>query len=120
MTAVTNRENNETRPELSVVSTMYRSRPFLERFLSECLQALSDLKSDHFEILLVNDGSPDDSLAYALERQQDIPQLVIVDLSRNFGHHHAIQAGLQHASGELIFLVDCDLEVSPLVLPEFY
>ncbi len=115
-----NRENNATRPELSVVSTMYRSRPFLERFLSECLQALSELKSDHFEILLVNDGSPDDSLAYALERQQDIPQLVIVDLSRNFGHHHAIQAGLQNAAGELIFLIDCDLEVSPLVLPEFY
>jgi putative glycosyltransferase len=111
-----NRENNETRPELSVISTLYRSRPFLERFLSECLQALSELKFDHFEILLVNDGSPDDSLAYALERQQDIPQLVIVDLSRNFGHHHAIQAGLRNAAGELIFLIDCDLEVSPRVL----
>jgi len=115
-----NRENNATRPELSVISTLYRSRPFLERFLSECLQALSELKSDQFEILLVNDGSPDDSLAYALERQQDIPQLVIVDLSRNFGHHHAIQAGLRNAAGEFIFLIDCDLEVSPRVLPEFY
>jgi putative glycosyltransferase len=89
-------------PEISIVSTMYRSRPFLDRFLAECLQALSDIRCDHFEILLVNDGSPDDSLAYALERQADIPQLAVVDLARNFGYHHAIQAGLRHARGNLI------------------
>jgi putative glycosyltransferase len=106
--------------EISIVSTMYRSRPFLNQFLTESLQALSDMKCDHFEILLVNDGSPDESLAYALERQADIPQLVVVDLARNFGHHPAIQAGLRHARGNLIFLIDCDLEVSPLVLAEFY
>jgi len=106
-------------PQISIISTMYRSRPFLERFLFECLQALSELKNDHFEILLVNDGSPDDSLAYALERRGDIPQLVIIDLSRNFGHHHAIQAGLQHSTGELIFLIDCDLEVSLLYCQSF-
>lgn len=107
-------------PQISIVSTMYRSRLFLERFLAECLNALSDIECTHFEILLVNDGSPDDSLAYALERRLDIPQLVVVDLSRNFGHHHAAYAGLQHARGDLIFLIDCDLEVPPIVLVEFY
>ena len=113
-------QTTEILPEITIVSTMYRSRPFLERFLAECLQALSDIKCDHFEILLVNDGSPDDSLAYALERRADISQLAIIDLSRNFGHHHAIQAGLQHARGKLVFLIDCDLEVSPLILAEFH
>lgn len=107
-------------PKISIVSTMYRSRPFLEKFLAECLQALSEIRCDHFEIVLVNDGSPDDSLVFALERKVDISQLVVVDLSRNFGHHHAIKAGLQHAGGNLIFLIDCDLEVTPLVLVEFY
>src|SRR5690242_8145096 len=107
-------------PEITIVSTMYRSRPYLEQFLSECLRALAEIKCDQFEILLVNDGSPDDSLAYSLERRNDIPQLVVLDLSRNFGHHHAARAGLQHARGSLIFLIDCDLEVSPLVLPEFH
>ncbi len=63
---------------------------------------------------------PDDSLVYALERRADISQLAIIDLSRNFGHHHAIQAGLQHARGKLVFLIDCDLEVSPLILAEFH
>lgn len=107
-------------PEISIVSTLYRSSPFLKSFLAECLQALSAIQCNHFEILLVNDGSPDDSLAYAVKRRVDIPQLVVVDLSRNFGHHNAIQAGLQHARGSLIFLIDCDLEVSPLVLVQFY
>jgi putative glycosyltransferase len=75
---------------------------------------------ESFEIVLVNDGSPDDSLAYALSRCADIPQLVVVDLSRNFGHHHAMQAGLRIARGSLVFLIDCDLEVSPGVLADFH
>jgi len=45
--------------------------------------------------------------------------LVVVDLSRNFGHHYAMQAGLAYARGDLVFLIDCDLEVSPMTLPEF-
>jgi putative glycosyltransferase len=103
-------------PAWSIVSTMYRSRAFLESFLAECLDALRRLGCDDFEIILVNDGSPDDSLAFALSRCRDIPQLVVVDLSRNFGHHHAMQAGLRVARGERVFLVDCDLEVPPAVL----
>lgn len=83
------------------------------------MQALSDIQWDRFEILLINDGSPDDSIACVLERRADISQLVVIDLSRNFGHHHAIKAGLQHARGELVFLIDCGLEVSPLILAEF-
>lgn len=110
----------QRRPQISLVSTMYRSRPFLESFLTACLEAVRQLPLDDFEIVLVNDGSPDDSLAYALQRQQDIPQLVVIDLSRNFGHHHAMHAGLQHARGNLVFLIDCDLEVSPMTLPTFY
>lgn len=106
-------------PRISIVATMYRSRPFLERFLPECLQALEELKCSDFEIVLVNDGSPDDSLDYAVSCQQNIPQLVVVDLSRNFGHHYAMQAGLAYARGDLVFLIDCDLEVSPMTLPEF-
>ncbi len=112
-------EVTDTPPAISIVSTMYRSRPFLESFLAECLQALSKIDCTDFEILLVNDGSPDDSLAYALERKKDLSRLVVVDLSRNFGHHHAAQAGLRHARGNLIFFIDCDLEVPPGVLPEF-
>lgn len=106
---------SEARPQLSIVATLYKSRPFLERFLAETLQAVAQLPIERFEIILVNDGSPDDSLAYALERRQNIPELVVVDLSRNFGHHAAMLAGIQCARGELIFVIDCDLEVPPSV-----
>jgi len=107
-------------PHVSVVSTMYRSRPFLEEFLGGCLRALDEIACEDFEIILVNDGSPDDSLVYVRDRKRDIPQLVLVDLSRNFGHHNAMQAGLQVARGDLVFLIDCDLEVPPAVLGELY
>jgi putative glycosyltransferase len=108
------------RPALSIVATMYRSRPFLEQFLAESLAALRGIGCDSFEIVLVNDGSPDDSLQYALQRRRDIAQLVVVDLSRNFGHHQAMHAGLRHARGELVFLIDCDLEVPPATLATFH
>ena len=110
---------NQKPPRVSIVTTMYRSRPFLERFLAECQSALANMQCADFEIVLVNDGSPDDSLAYAVARRKDIPQLVVVDLSRNFGHHYAMQAGISHARGDLVFIIDCDLEVSPSILPEF-
>ncbi|HAY27297.1 MAG TPA: glycosyltransferase [Candidatus Accumulibacter sp.] len=108
------------RPQISIVSTLYRSRPFLADFLAACLDALRQLAISDFEIVLVNDGSPDDSLDYVLARRQDVPHLVVVDLSRNFGHHHAMQAGLRQARGDLVFLIDCDLEVSPLSLCSFH
>jgi len=98
---------------------MYRSRGFLDQFLDECMDALGEVGASDFEIVLVNDGSPDDSLMHAIARQQDNPRLVVVDLSRNFGHHHAMQAGLRVARGERIFLIDCDLEVAPATLIDF-
>lgn len=108
------------RPRLSIVSTMYKSREFLPEFLAACVRAAEDLGIDDYEIVLVNDGSPDDSLDYALSRRADLSNLVVVDLSRNFGHHHAMQAGLRIARGDMVFLIDCDLEVPPAVLVDLH
>lgn len=106
--------------KISVVSTLYKSKPFLEQFLVEICKALSTIGCSEYELLFVNDGSPDDSVAYLLERKNDIPQIKIIDLSRNFGHHYAIQAGLHYADGDYIFLIDNDLETSPEILVDFY
>lgn len=106
--------------KLSVVSTLYRSKPFLETFLKEIIAAIEVLKIEQFELIFVNDGSPDDSLQYLLARKQDITQIKLIDLSRNFGHHYAIQAGLHYAKGDYIFLIDNDLETPPNVLIEYY
>ncbi|NUY80133.1 glycosyltransferase family 2 protein [Flavobacterium sp. MAH-1] len=106
--------------KLSVVSTLYRSRRFLESFLDQMLAAINETSFEEYELVFVNDGSPDDSLDYLLERKKDWPQIKLLDLSRNFGHHYAIQAGLSYASGDYVFLIDNDLETPPSVLVEYY
>src|SRR5690606_35312856 len=72
-----------------------------------------------FELLFVIDGLTDNSKAFLLAQKEVLPQIKIIELSRNFGHHYAISAGLKYATGELVFLIDCDLEVSPAVLKDF-
>ena len=109
----------QERRAISIVSAMYRSRPYLQDFIEECLVALQAVGSEPWEIVLVNDGSPDEALAYALQRRAADCRIVVVDLSRNFGHHAAMQAGLCHARGDLVFLIDCDLEVRPAALIDF-
>ena len=106
--------------KLSVVTTLYKSKNFLEIFLKEISSAIETLAIENFELVFVNDGSPDDSVAYLLERKKDISQIKIIDLSRNFGHHYAIQAGLNYASGEYVFLIDNDLETPPSILVDFF
>lgn len=105
--------------KLSVVSTLYKSKGFLEEFISTTQKSLGRLDIKEYELIFVNDGSPDDSLAYLLNARATNTKIKIIDLSRNFGHHYAIQAGLREASGEYVFLIDNDLEVSPTILESF-
>jgi putative glycosyltransferase len=104
------------RPAISVVSTLYRSAPYLEEFHSRTVQTLTRLGFDDYEIIFVNDGSPDHARAVALELSARDPRIVLVDLSRNFGHHKAIMTGLSYARGDFVFLLDCDLEEDPELL----
>jgi putative glycosyltransferase len=99
--------------KLSIVATLYLSASYLPEFFRRIKAIAEQLIGEDFEIILVNDGSPDDSLSIALNLQKEHPQLQIVDLSRNFGHHAAIVAGLAHSRGEKVWLLDCDLEEQP-------
>lgn len=101
---------------LSIVSTLYRSAAFLPRFLAECRSALEAAGIADYEIVFVNDGSPDASAEWVAQERTRDPRVKLVDLSRNFGHHRAALAGLTYARGERVFLIDCDLEVSPAEL----
>ena len=107
------------RPQLSVVATLYRSAAGLGEFHDRVTAAARALAGDSYEIVLVNDGSPDDSLDLAVAAADADPHLVVVDLSRNFGHHKAMMTGLDHARGEKIFLIDSDLEEDPAWLADF-
>lgn len=104
---------------LSVVTTLYQSSPYLEEFHRRVSAQARALAGESFEIVLVNDGSPDDSLAVALRLHRDDPHLRVLDLSRNFGHHRAMMTGVAHARGDRVFLIDCDLEEPPELLQAF-
>ncbi|MCC6992460.1 MAG: glycosyltransferase family 2 protein, partial [Acidobacteria bacterium] len=104
---------------LSVVATLYRSSATLAAFHARASAAVAALTAD-YEIVLVNDGSPDDSLAVARALLDRDPRVRIVDLSRNFGHHKAMMTGLAHARGDLVFLIDADLEEEPELLESFH
>ena len=103
---------------LSVVATLYRSAPHLEEFHARVSRAAAAVSRD-YELILVNDGSPDDSLEIAQRLLAGDARIRIVDLARNFGHHKAMMTGLAHARGELVFLIDSDLEEDPELLPQF-
>ena len=105
--------------QLSIVATLYRSAPYLEEFYRRCVAAAEGRWTD-FEIVLVNDGSPDESLLLAQDLHAEDSRVVVVDLSRNFGHHKAMMAGLAHARGDLVFLIDSDLEEPPEILSVFH
>ncbi len=106
--------------KLSIVATLYRSAPHIPDFYTRASAAARNTVGEDYEIVLVNDGSPDDSLAVAISLAERDPHIVIVDLSRNFGHHKAMMTGLAHARGEQIFLIDSDLEEDPEYLHIFY
>lgn len=104
---------------LSIVATLYQSAQHLQEFHARCSSAAQALAGDDYEIVLVNDGSPDDSLARAIRLTEADPKVVVVDLSRNFGHHKAMMTGLAHARGDEVFLIDSDLEEPPECLLTF-
>ena len=99
--------------KLSVVATLYQSAKYIDEFYQRATESARELVEDDYEIILVNDGSPDNSLGMAIKLSEEDSHLVVVDLSRNFGHHKAMMAGLAHAKGEKIFLIDSDLEEEP-------
>lgn len=105
--------------KLSVVATLYHSERYIAEFCSRASAAARTLVGDDYEIVLVNDGSPDGSLELAAQIARRDPHLVVVDLSRNFGHHKAMMTGLEHAVGESVFLIDSDLEEEPEALLDF-
>jgi putative glycosyltransferase len=105
--------------DLSIVTTLYYSAPYLDEFYARACAAAEGLATN-FEIVLVNDGSPDDSLQKAISLHRKDKRVRVIDLSRNFGHHKAMMTGLTHACGELVFLVDSDLEEEPELLETFY
>lgn len=102
---------------VSVVVPIYNEEVLIERFHEAVADALQDVVDD-WEIVYVNDGSKDSSLDLLKGLQARDSHVVVVDLSRNWGHMGAISAGLQTARGRAVILMDGDFQDPPEVLPE--
>jgi putative glycosyltransferase len=104
------------RPALSIVTSLYKSEPYVEEFHRRITQTVGALKIPSYEVVYVNDGSPDRAKDLVIKLVGLDPRVILVDLSRNFGHHKALLAGLAYAKGERIFLLESDLEEDPELL----
>ena len=102
---------------LSIVSPVYGCRGCLEDLVDRIAVALAP-RHQSFEIILVDDASPDDAWSRIHELATSRPWLRGIRLARNFGQHYAIAAGIEHARGSIVVVMDCDLQDVPEEIPK--
>lgn len=103
-------------PDLSIVSPVYGCKGCLEELVERVRAAIGPTGSS-FEVLLVDDASPDGAWDRIVELSSRHPEVRGLRLSRNFGQHNAIAAGLAHARGRRVVVMDCDLQDVPEEIP---
>ncbi|MBC87465.1 MAG: glycosyltransferase [Bdellovibrionaceae bacterium] len=111
--------NSTEKPHISIVSPIYGDPVDIEELYRQLVQHLSPITSN-FEIILVNDRSPDNSWSKIQKISQSDPRVRGVLLSRNFGQHYAISAGLEYVTGDWCVVMDCDLQDRPEEIPRLY
>ena len=104
-------------PTLSVVVPVFNEEEVLPEFHRR-LSAVLDGLGEDVEIVYVNDGSQDRSTTLLAGLHASDPRVVVVDLSRNFGKEAAMSAGLDHADGDAVIVIDADLQDPPELVPE--
>lgn len=105
------------RPEYSFVIPIHDERETLRELFTRLRAVMDQLDADS-EVVLVDDGSTDGSYELMREMHADDQRFGVIRLSRNFGHQVAITAGLDHARGDAVVIMDADLQDPPEVVPE--
>lgn len=108
-----------SRPLISVVTPVYKAEACLDELCRRLVAALESISPD-FEILMVEDASPDRSWTTMERIVAAEPRCKGIQLARNFGQHYAITAGIAHASGEWVVVMDCDLQDQPEEIAKLY
>lgn len=104
---------------LSIVSPIYKGEKMIDELVYRIEASVSQISSD-YEIILVNDNSPDNSWQKIKDLCIKDKRVKGVELSRNFGQHYAITAGLSFAKGEWVVVMDCDLQDNPDEIPNLF
>lgn len=105
--------------KLSIVSPEYKGEKMVPQLVQRIKDSVAQI-TDDFEIILVNDASPDNTWAAITEQCTLDTRVKGIELSRNFGQHYAITAGLANCSGDWIVVMDCDLQDRPEEIPNLY
>ncbi len=106
-----------TAPVYSVVAPVYNEEESLPKFYERVTAVMEEL-GEPFELVLVDDGSHDSSAAIMRRLHEQDPRVRAILLSRNFGHQIVISAGMQHARGQAVVIIDADLQDPPEVIKE--
>ncbi len=110
---------HDKQPVISFVSPVYKAEKILERLVDEIHKVML-LIGTPYEIILVDDRSPDKSWDVMKQLSREFPVVKSIRLSRNFGQHPTIMAGLAHAKGEWVVVLDCDLQDQPKEVLKLY
>ena len=107
------------KPLISVVVPMYNESEVVQ----SCYQRLKEVMTAHemeyeHELIFVNDGSTDDTLMIAKELAEKDERLRLINFARNFGHQIAVTAGIHHAHGDAVAVIDADLQDPPELIPD--
>ena len=112
-------EECATRPlELSVVIPFFNEEQNIPLLVEQLLKEISGMGINDYELIFVDDGSRDGTVSILQSYMKVDAHIVIVELSRNFGHQVAVSAGLDHATGKAVVVMDADLQDPPSVVPE--
>ena len=107
------------KPHISIVSPVYCGEKMVAELVRRNVESVSAI-TDDYEIILVNDASPDNSWDEIVKQCATNPKVKGVNLSCNFGQHYAITAGLHYAKGDWVVVMDCDLQDRPEEIPNLY
>jgi len=106
-------------PLISIVSPVYRAENIVDKLVERITNEVSKV-TDEFEVILVEDGSPDNSWGKIKENCERDHRIKGIKLSRNFGQHFAITAGIEQCKGDYVVVMDCDLQDDPVYIPTMY
>ena len=109
----------ESRPLLSIIVPVLNESEVLQAFYDRVKSVVESLDSYSYEIVFIDDGSRDSSCQQLICIANSDSNVRIIKFSRNFGHQAAITAGIEHAKGDAVVIIDADLQDPPETIPEF-